>query len=78
MLPPIGDYFERVVTRLALDLFERQARELCAYVRLRVITWGEAIEILEVKPAYNQIVRYCGPQRAEQLMAKHLKTEVPA
>ncbi|WP_315728866.1 MULTISPECIES: hypothetical protein [unclassified Bradyrhizobium] len=78
MQTPIGDYIQRVVTREALDLFERQARELSVYVRLELITRGEAIETLEVKSTYNQIVRYCGPQCPEFIMAKHLKSEVSA
>ncbi len=77
MVPTLGYCIQRVLTRHALELFERQVHELCTNVRLRLITRKEAVEILEVKPTYHQIVRHCDPQRAEQIMAEHLDTEVP-
>jgi hypothetical protein len=78
MLTPISDSTLRVVTQAALGLFEKQAHELCINVRLGLITRSEAVEILEVKATYNQIIWYCGPQRAEQIMAEHLNTKVTA
>ncbi|MBR1140428.1 MULTISPECIES: hypothetical protein [Bradyrhizobium] len=78
MQTPIGDYIQWVVTRAALDLFEKQAHEACTNVRLGLITRSDAVEILQAKAAYDQIIQHFGPQRAEQIMAEHLNKEVPA
>ena len=47
MQSPIGDYIQWVVTRAALDLFEKQAHEACTNVRLGLITRSDAVEILQ-------------------------------
>ncbi|WP_316237036.1 hypothetical protein [Bradyrhizobium sp. SZCCHNR1015] len=71
----MDDYLARVVTRSALGSFERQTRELCKKVRRRLITRSQAVEILRAKSTYDQIIRHCGPLRAEQIMEEHLNTE---
>lgn len=78
MLTLIFHPTRRVITEPALGLFEEQAHEFSKKVRLRLITRNEAIEMLEVKSTYNQIVSNSGRQEAERIMARNLNTEVPA
>jgi hypothetical protein len=78
MLSLIFHPARRVLIKPALGLFEEQARELSEKVKLGLVTRNEAIEMLEVKTTYDEIVRHFGRQEAERIMARHLDSEVPA
>jgi aspartyl/asparaginyl-tRNA synthetase len=78
MLTPIFHFALEILTHPALGLFEKQAHELSESVKFRIVTRNEAIEMLEVKATYDQIVWHFGRQEAERIMAEHLNAEVVA
>lgn len=66
-----------ILTQAALALFSKQACRLGANVRLRLITHREAVEMLEVKATYKQLVRARTLELVQQMMADGLNPGRP-